>query len=64
MVNAINHVIQHWITSVAGVVGGGAAFTLLQSGCGTSNWKSWAIAVGFAALGLVAKDPGSKPPVQ
>lgn len=64
MLNAINHVIDHWKTSVAGTTLGATAFTLLQSGCGTHSWKSWAIGVGFAALGLVAKDPGSKPTVQ
>lgn len=60
----LSHIIEHWKTSVAGTALGGTAFALLQSGCGATSWKSWAVSIGIAALGLVAKDPGSKPPVQ
>lgn len=57
----IGHILTHWKTSLAGLVLGPTAFTLLQSGCGAHDWKSWAVAIGIAGLGLVAKDPGSKP---
>lgn len=63
--NAINHILQHWKTSAAGVVLGPAVFHLVQSGCGTANWHDWAWKIGAGAatlvLGLIAKDPGSKP---
>lgn len=58
----IGHIIEHWKTSIAGTALGGTVFALLQSGCGAKDWKSWAVAIGVAALGLVAKDPGSKLP--
>lgn len=61
--NALTHVLQHWKTSLGGTSLGAVAFHLMQSGCGTSSWKSWSVALAVAGLGLVAKDPGSNNPV-
>ena len=51
--------IRHWQTSLAGLgITGAAVFTVMQAGCGATGWKTWAIAVAPAILGILAKDPG------
>lgn len=54
----LKNVLTHWKTSLAGAGLGGTAFTIMQSGCGATSWKSWAVALGITGLGLIAKDPG------
>jgi len=60
----IGHILTHWKTSLAGTALGGTVLALSQAGCGATSLKSWTLAVAVAGLGLIAKDPGSKPPVQ
>ena len=58
MFRALFHIIDNWKTSLVGTGLAATIFTVLQGGCGAKSWKSWALAVAVAGLGLIAKDPG------